>query len=216
MACSEPQSDRGLISSAKAYVAHRFQSRAVPRELVVAWERFYSECDTLIRRYALNCGVRVAELDDTAQQCWLAVIDALPSFVCDAPQGGFHTWLFVLVRNTVVDEARRATPRRREFAAGDDFDHIPGDEPEPGTIFEHRWNERVLHASLVQLRTFVGEEDYLLFEMHQLRAARIADVSADSGLSPPVVRQRLHRTMKHFRTLLVDLGYRDLLFEPRD
>jgi RNA polymerase sigma-70 factor (ECF subfamily) len=209
--CGPRDSDYQLLGLAREYVIQLLQGHGAPAELVQAWEQFHERYETLIRRFAIHVGISPPELDDAVQTAWTVVLQDLPSFQCDPQRGSFRAWLFVRVRNSVVDQMRRAAHRRERLAAFD-LDVFPSDEREPPEILEQRWDAAVFQEAMQDLQRCVSAEDYRQFVQQKFEQRHYAELAAELGIPEATARTRVHRVMIQFSRLLTGAGYADLLF----
>jgi RNA polymerase sigma factor (sigma-70 family) len=199
-------SDYVLIENTKSYVKKQLRRQGVSTELLNAWEQFYYRYDPLVNRYARNCGVPSPEIVEAVQEAWLSIIQALPSFECNPDRGRFRTWLYYLVRRTMVNQFRLDL-RSIDLEEGSDIEQLSDDSAEPSRLCELQWDETVLQQALSDFSRFVKDENLQLFYLRRFCHSSIRELSEDSGLSSDVVRQRVHRTGEAFGQLLRHSGY---------
>ena len=205
-------SDFVLINRTQDFFLSSLKGKVTDPKLRAAWRRFHQLYDPIIRRYVVSCGIRGEVLEDVVQTAWALVIRDLRRFDCDPSKGSFRAWLFVRVRNVSVDQVREVE-RSREHCAGVHFVAHEARELEPAHAFEKQWDELILHDALRTLERYVSDFDYKLFVMRRFHELSVAELAEDTGLGEATIRSKLHRTMKTFRTLIENQGYRDLMFQ---
>src|SRR5262245_52816393 len=95
--------DPELLRAAQAYLASLRRHEPPGVDAREAWTKFYRVCHPLLRRFALACHIRPAELDDCVQAAWKDITVALPTFHDDGQLRRFHTWLRVIVHSKATD-----------------------------------------------------------------------------------------------------------------
>jgi RNA polymerase sigma-70 factor, ECF subfamily len=117
----------------------------------------------------------------------------------DEELGSLHTWLFVIVRNVVIDlhRARSARPGLPEVVASD----------EDGIVIDEAF-DRVLTAWQIEdgLRMLSDEHRSVLIEVHY-KSRTYTDVAVNLGVPVGTVKSRVHYALKAMRLALGDLGW---------
>jgi RNA polymerase sigma-70 factor (ECF subfamily) len=114
-------------------------------------------------------GVAPADVEDVAQEVFLAVHKQLPNFEA---RSSLKTWLCGICRNKAYDHGRKASRRRRLLAsASADDGGLTGEDPQQLLLLKER--ETLLHRALEKLPP-EQREVYVLFEIEQLSMKEVA------------------------------------------
>lgn len=121
----------------------------------------------------------------------------------DERLGSLRTWLFGIMRNLVIDQARAAAVR--PLRAGS----VPaGSVPEP--VFDADEIDKAMVGWQVEeaMRRLTTDHQVVLAEVH-LRGRPIGDVASDLGVPEGTVKSRVYYALRALRVALDELGWRD-------
>jgi len=139
--------------------------------------------------------------EEAVQETFLRAWLAADRF--DERLGSPRTWLFAILRNTVIDLARKERVRPlRAVPAG----WQPG-EPESLTASEldHALLAWQVEEALTRLS---GDHRVVLVEIH-LRGRPLADVARELGIPVGTVKSRAYYALRALRVVLEELGWTD-------
>jgi RNA polymerase sigma-70 factor, ECF subfamily len=142
--------------------------------------------------YALRALGDRAAADDAVQEAFVRAWRAAGSYDTSRP---LRAWLFAILRNVVVDEAR-ARSRRPE----------PTDSPvEPADLerMDHLVDEWVVHEALRRIRT---DQRVVLVETFYRRRP-YADVALELGIPEATARTRAYYGLRALRLALEEMGW---------
>jgi RNA polymerase sigma-70 factor (ECF subfamily) len=156
---------------------------APPLEFGSVFREYSAYVLGLLRRL----GVAPADVDDVAQEVFLAVHHQLSSFEA---RSTLKTWLCRICRNKAFDDCRKASRRRRLLAAAGscDADGLGGD-PQQELLLKER--ERLLYEALGKLSP-EQREVFVLYEIEQLSMKEVA-TSVRCELDTAYSRHRVAR-----------------------
>ena len=142
--------------------------------------------------YALRALGDRAAADDAVQEAFVRAWRAAGSYDTSRP---LRAWLFAILRNVVVDEAR-ARSRRPE----------PTDAPvEPADLerMDHLVDEWVVHEALRRIR---ADQRVVLVETFYRRRP-YADVALELGIPEATARTRAYYGLRALRLALEEMGW---------
>jgi len=140
------------------------------------------------------------EVEDIAQEVFLKVFRALPSF--DATRAKFTTWVYTFVRNHCYDVLkRRRLATTSLHAVADDEparDVADGRELVPHQSLENQELGRRIAEALGGL----GEEQRMVFVLREYEQLDYAEIAAITGVNEGTVKSRLFRAKESLRAQL--------------
>jgi RNA polymerase sigma-70 factor, ECF subfamily len=132
-------------------------------------------------------GVGPADVEDVAQEVFLAVHKQLPGFEA---RSTLKTWLCGICRNKAYDHGRSASRRRRLLASATSQDGAgSGDDPQQALLLKER--ELLLHRALAKLPP-EQREVFVLFEIEELSMKEVA-AAVGCELDTAYTRHRVAR-----------------------
>ena len=133
-------------------------------------------------------GIRAGELDDFAQDAWLAVLNSLSSGQFDPRAGTLQDWLFIVIRNRAVTTFRHRCNMENRLVDLR-LESIAGTQSEDPSAILDRWNNiEVVRAALAVLRQRISDTAYQVFSLRHLQEISSVEVAARLGLSKMQVR----------------------------
>jgi RNA polymerase sigma-70 factor (ECF subfamily) len=135
--------------------------------------------------------------EDVAQQTFLRVFRALPSF--DARQSKFGTWLFTIAKRLAANERQRAHHRYEQPVAdaSDDGD-VPVTTPADPAVSAER--TRRLRDAIAALPEALRST----FFLSQINELTLDEVAAVEGCALGTVKSRIHRARQQLRAALAE------------
>jgi len=184
------------------YLESRRSGAEVNGACADAWETFYRSHTPLIRGLARKYRWRGQDLEDCVQEVWRVVIVRLPRFRFDPGRAPFRSWLEVVVRHSLVDQARRARP---EHVGVPNLllDRTPdGRDPDPAACYERARVSEMVWEVLGELRAHSSESSFQVFYMRSIEGRSAAEIAAILGLKPEQVWYRQHRMMRKLKEII--------------
>ncbi|MGH7176078.1 MAG: sigma-70 family RNA polymerase sigma factor [Tepidisphaeraceae bacterium] len=191
-----------LLPEVQAYLLARKTQCAPGIAALGAWGTFYKQCSPLVAHYTVICHVPPAERDDCVQNVWAELVEKLPEFRYDSHRGRFRDWLFSLVHSEAVDLARRRALRAATPLTGETRRCLVSREPDPSAVAVRQSDRELARKLIEELRVCETEANFKVVDMRWLKGCTVAEVSAETGLSPEQVWSRHHRIKFRARKLL--------------
>lgn len=82
-----------------------------------AWREFDRAYGSLIARYAMRRGLRLADAEDVRQDVLVRLVRRFPGFVYDRDRGRFRGYLATTTRRAIARQVRRRGPSRAPLEA---------------------------------------------------------------------------------------------------
>lgn len=142
------------------------------------------------------------DAEDLAQESFLKVFRALPSFKGDAQ---FSTWLYRIVTNTCLDERRKRGRKPvlvsidKPVATGDGEMTIPLPDKAPDPLCETLAGE--LQTEIQELLAQLPQEQRVVIVMRDLEGYSYEEIAAVLGVNMGTVKSRLNRARARLRDL---------------
>ena len=140
------------------------------------------------------------EVEDIAQEVFLKVFRALPTF--DARRAKLTTWVFTFVRNHCYDVLkRRRLPTTSLHAGGPDEaprDLTDNRERLPAASLENEELGRRIGEALATL----GEDQRMVFVLREYECLDYAEIASITGVNEGTVKSRLFRAKEALRSQL--------------
>lgn len=196
--------DARSVAWAQEYLRSLSLHEQPDEDIQAAWERFYSLCDRFIRTISAAQGVPAADLDDCAQEVWASLVQRLQTLQFDPERGKFHTWLFAIVRNTVVDSWRRESRRRTVDITMHSSVLSADDGADPAVQFERDDEKYAVDQAMAALKNGVSEVNYELAQMRWREERSVSETAEALNLTTRQVWFRQHRMKKQLACFLKD------------
>jgi RNA polymerase sigma-70 factor (ECF subfamily) len=168
---------------------------------VAAFEILIGEHTPLVRRFARAFTRTAAAADDLAQEALLKVYRSIGSYRF---QSAFSTWLYAIVRNMYLDDARSRAGRDRAAErplAPTTVDSDPGadpDAPRADRRLEREEERRRVWAAVAA----VPAEFRSTLLLYDIEGLTYEEIAAVEGTPLGTVKSRLSRARAHLRRLL--------------
>jgi RNA polymerase sigma-70 factor (ECF subfamily) len=172
-----------------------------------AWLRLVGLYGPLVRYWCRRWGVDDGDLDDKAQEIWMAVGPTLGGFDRQ-PGRSFRAWLRGVTHHKAQDYHRLRARQPAKARGGDSLDHrlerieAEPDDRDPGEISQ----KKALYARALKLIEAEFEErTWKAFMGFAIERKRALEVGAELGFSPAAVRMIKSRVLNRLRAELGDL-----------
>jgi len=173
--------------------AESLQSDARPAICpALSFEQLYEEYYTYTSRTLRHLGIPAAEIEDAAQEAWLAVHRQLASF---EGRSSHRTWLFGILLNVVRNRRRSA---RRRPAPGPLPEHLPSPGPDP----ELAQVGADAFALVQRFLAGLDEPRQILFVAHLLEDFSAAEAAELLSVDVATVYHRVRALRQAFRRWL--------------
>lgn len=194
--------DRSMLEAVKRHLKTSDEGSPPAHESVMAWRRFYQQCDPLIRRF-VRIYVRTAnDLDDCTQEVWVRLIKHLKTFDYDASRGAFSSWLYRVVRSVTANYFRHDY-RNNDGNNRSALSMVPADShSDPSKIMEAMDSQKRAEQMLITIRRNVSRPNYELLYMRWVQQRSVQDVAETLDISRQQVWYREHRAKKKLRGVM--------------
>jgi RNA polymerase sigma factor (sigma-70 family) len=198
-AASQVDVDPDLVKNAQAYLECGRHGRVPTDDLTQEWEKFYRNCDLVIRRLAVRCGAE--SVADCSQEVWKTLVVKLGDFHMEPGRPPFFSWLYRLVRSKAVDQIRERT-RHRTGSLTDEMDEpVSRSALDPAAEWDRQSLRSRVHQVLGELAKQMPECSYRILYMHWIEGRTMSEIAAFLNLSIEQVWARHHRAKHKFRSL---------------
>jgi RNA polymerase sigma-70 factor (ECF subfamily) len=121
----------------------------------------------------------------------------------DERLGSLRTWLFGIMRNLVIDQARAAAVRPRRAGGSADERDLP-------EAFDADEIDKAIVGWQVEeaMRRLTPDHQAVLTEVH-LRSRPVAEVAAELGVPAGTVKSRVYYGLRALRVALDELGWHE-------
>jgi RNA polymerase sigma-70 factor (ECF subfamily) len=172
-----------------------------------SWREFYAIYQPLIFGYLRGLGLKEHDADELTQEVFCRLLVILPKLELDRQRRRFHTYLWRLTYNTLVDRARR---RKVRDQAEDEWVRRfrKADEAETRKLKEdwiRRHRLRILEVVLPEVRATVSPTVWACFEQRLLHGRPAAAVAAALGITANGVYVHASRVLKAVRRRCAEL-----------
>jgi RNA polymerase sigma-70 factor (ECF subfamily) len=177
------------------------------------WREFVALYKPLIVRYALSRRRGLSESDarDVAQDVFVRLLKALPTFTLDRSRGRFRTYLWRVTTSALADRDRRG--RRRAAAERGWLDRRYG--PDARAEWDRAFRERVLGHAMERIREATSPKTWACFERHVLQREPAAEVARELGVSANAVYVHSSTVLSRVRAKCAEC-LEDLSDDPHD
>lgn len=176
-----------------------------------SWREFVAVYEPLIVAYARKRGLSGPAARDVAQDVFVRLLRALPTFRLDRGRGRFRTWLWRVTASALVDRARR--DGRRLEAERQWRERRPADGPPDE--WRRMLRERVLRHALRKVEAGVGLAQWSCLARHLLERRPAAAVAAELGVTVNTVYVNASRVLAKVRRACAE-AMGDLDDDPDD
>ncbi len=168
---------------------------------------FVRNCDEAIRRVGAIHAMPPGDLDDFAQDAWLAVLKALENGGYDPRRGRWKDWLFIVARNRAMTFFRRRWQSERSVV------QVPLELLEsrlcedPSWLLDRRCNVEAVRGALDALQQRTSPMTYAVFYLRQMKQLGVEEVAEALSLTREQVRVYDHRARRKLESILIRQGF---------
>lgn len=156
-----------------------------------------------LRRFATALHVPPDLIDDLVQAVWADVMTRLTELHRTRNDPDFWTWLFVVIRNKVIDAARREHRHpTRSFHTGESEQRPATAESGPVGRLDTKEDEDTIHVAMAELKKEVSAINFRIMTLFFYGDMKIAEIAKAIDLTPNKVSQRKKRMLKRLRVLI--------------
>jgi RNA polymerase sigma-70 factor, ECF subfamily len=180
-----------------------------------SWREFVQLYHPLLLSYVRRAGLNDHDAQDVVQEVFIKLVQGLPRFELRRERGRFRTWLYDIVRNAVVDWARRQRRFRKavEAARGLEPNLEALDSPRSREQWELDYRQHIVGTALERVRQRCRPTAWACFEEHVLQARPAAEVASKHHLTANQVYVNASRVLTRIREQCAEfaetLGERD-------
>jgi RNA polymerase sigma factor (sigma-70 family) len=160
-----------------------------------SWRDFVAIYEPLIISYCRKRGLADHDARDVAQEVFVRLLKALPTFELDRERGRFRTWLWQVTISAMTDPVRRNYRRDAAEQAWRE-QRIEQDDQE---TWRKLFQRRVLDCALQKVRAKTSERAWDCFERHLLTGRPAALVAAELGMTDNAVYAAASRVLTQVR-----------------
>jgi RNA polymerase sigma-70 factor (ECF subfamily) len=159
-----------------------------------AWRDLVGWIGPFVLRWCVRAGVEPGQAEDVAQDVFVRVWNAMPTFRRDEAGQSFRGWVYAITRNRVIDHFRARDP------AGPLPEHLP-QQSDPGEADDLRRDAiHLLVRSCVA--QYAGDRGFRAFQRTAVDGLTSAQAAAELGMTDEAVRKHKARWIRRLRDLL--------------
>ncbi len=185
----------------------RLTSQEEPRDsglltdvgLHAAYEAHSGELFAVAQRSLGDRGLAQEAVQETFVRAWRAADRFDPAL------GMLRGWLFSILRNVIIDLARKRSRRFALDAHPINNDNLAGPQHVGDDQFDKVLNQWVMEQALARLR---DEHRSVILAVHRDGQSSV-EIAAEFSIPEGTVRSRLYYGLKALRLALEELGWRD-------
>ncbi len=160
-----------------------------------SWREFVTIYEPLIISYCRKRGLGDDDAREVAQDVFVRLLKALPTFELDRSRGRFRTWLWQVTCSAMTDRVRGDV---RRAAAERGWREQPI-EPDDQEIWRKLFRRRVLDCALKKVRAQTSDRAWDCFERHLVLGQSAAVVASDLGTTEGAVYTAASRVLAQVR-----------------
>jgi RNA polymerase sigma-70 factor (ECF subfamily) len=176
-----------------------------------SWREFVAIYEPLIIGYCRRRGLADHDACDVAQEVFVRLLKALPTFDPDRGRGRFRTWLWQVTVSAMSDPARSGSRRAAAERAWREQRLEPNDQQ----IWRGLFQRRVLDCALQKVRAKTSDRAWDCFARHILLGRPAALVAAELRMTNNAVYAAASRVLAQVREVC-DQSMGDLGDDPDD
>ncbi|PYE12585.1 RNA polymerase sigma-29 (SigE) subunit [Williamsia limnetica] len=166
--------------------------------LMPAWDDLVREHADRVYRLAYRLSGNQHDAEDLTQETFIRVFRSLSSYKA----GTFEGWLHRITTNLFLDMVRRRNKIRME-ALPEDYERVPGNEPDPEQIFHDANLDPDLQSALDSL----APEFRAAVVLCDIEGLSYEEIATTLGVKLGTVRSRIHRGRQAIRDHLASSGH---------
>ena len=171
---------------------------------VAAWDEFAAIYGPVLYRVATSRGFQAADAENLTQEVFLAVANAVSTWLEREDRGRFRAWLLRIARNEAVDMlTERATrPLGRD---GSEAEHILANLPardELSSALDLEYERAVFRWAAEQVRDAVAEHTWDAFQLTSVEGLAVTEAAARLNTRPANIYFARSRVMSRIKKLV--------------
>ena len=175
---------------------------------VAAWDEFAAIYGPVLYRVATSRGFQAADAENLTQEVFLAVANAVSTWLEREDRGRFRAWLLRIARNEAVDMlTERATrPLGRD---GSEAEHILANMPardELSSALDLEYERAVFRWAAEQVRDAVAEHTWDAFWLTSVEGLPVTEAAARLNTRPANIYFARSRVMSRIKGLVEQYG----------
>lgn len=155
------------------------------RAMRTLWTQYAPVVDAVVRRMVADAD----QAEDVAQEVWIQIFRALPSYRGDAQ---FSTWVHRIAVNRTLNALRRL---RR-------LDRLETDIAEDSAYVEHEGDRALLAASIDEAVAMLAPGARTVFLLHDVEGYTHEEIAAELGITAGGSKSQLFKARVRLRKLL--------------
>jgi len=173
-----------------------------------SWQRLVELYRPLVFYWCGQWGCRRSDLDDVAQEVFLAVAGSLANFRRDRPGDTFRGWLRAVTRNILMSFFRRVGRQPQPAGGTDALIHLhaleqkaptepaeaPPDAPDPPVELK-----ALRQRALELVRAEFEPRTWQMFWLSAVEGRPPVDIAAELGVGPATVRMAKSRVLRRLK-----------------
>ena len=175
-----------------------------------AWRRLVRLYSPIVYGLCRRCDIQQEDAEDVAQEVFRSISKAVDRFRRGPENGSFRAWIWTITRNKIRDHIRGIAGRpgaiggshiqRRLVEVPDSVELNDDSFAQPTEEDEHQ----LLHASLDLIRGEFEPQTWMAFWRSTVDGHSTAEISDDTGMSKPAIRQAKYRVLRRLREEIGD------------
>ncbi len=142
------------------------------------WEEFLKIYTPVVFGFLRTKGLQDADASDVTQETFRAVARSIQSFNLNPEKGRFRNWLFVIVRNKLIDHSRRS--QREPQGSGDSDIHFQLEnisQESDQSLWDIEYKRRVFNFCADQIRDEFTEQTWQAFWLTSVEGQSTEEVA---------------------------------------
>jgi len=168
------------------------------RSAMPSWDELVRQHADRVYRLAYRLSGNQHDAEDLTQETFIRVFRSVQNY----QPGTFEGWLHRITTNLFLDMVRRRARIRME-ALPDDYDRVPGDQPNPEQIY----HDARLGADLQAALDSLPPEFRAAVVLCDIEGLSYEEIGATLGVKLGTVRSRIHRGRQALRDYLAAHGH---------
>jgi RNA polymerase sigma-70 factor (ECF subfamily) len=189
--------DVGADTSAAESGTARFDATG-DAALMPEWDELVREHADRVYRLAYRLSGNQHDAEDLTQETFIRVFRSLSSYRA----GTFEGWLHRITTNLFLDMVRRRNKIRME-ALPEDYERVPGNDPNPEQIY----HDANLDPDLQNALDSLAPEFRAAVVLCDIEGLSYEEIAATLGVKLGTVRSRIHRGRQAIRDHLATSGH---------
>lgn len=172
-----------------------------PEEDLV-WVAFVHDLDPMVRLVIKKRLACRNDVEDLAQDVWIALIRRLPKLHYDPARGTLRAWVAGVARHLAGKHARRRSRHHDAILTPKIAAGLLNLDADPATQFRRKQRREQVEAMLAEVSASLSELSHRIIVMRWVDGRKVREIAAVLGVPESVVKMRLHRARRELRGLL--------------